>query len=135
MVLTARNLLIDADGIAEWHGFGADDRLMCVLPIHHVNGTVVTLVTPFYFGGLAVSLLLSRGSNDVSRIYAFDLVGAGLGCAAIAIVMPLFGGSGSVIIASIRGPIAVGQHFPWSWGNFPGTGFRGGRRLSGPFRK
>src|SRR3989454_4370866 len=27
------------------------DRLMCVLPIHHVNGTVVTLVTPFYFAG------------------------------------------------------------------------------------
>ena len=54
VVLTARNLLVDADGIAEWHGFGSDDRLMCVLPIHHVNGTVVTLVTPFYFGGGAV---------------------------------------------------------------------------------
>jgi acyl-CoA synthetase (AMP-forming)/AMP-acid ligase II len=54
VVLTARNLLVDADGIANWHGFGPDDRLMCVLPIHHVNGTVVTLVTPFYFGGGAV---------------------------------------------------------------------------------
>ena len=54
VVLTARNLLVDADGIAEWHGFGSDDRLMCVLPIHHVNGTVVTLVTPFYVGGGAV---------------------------------------------------------------------------------
>jgi len=54
VLLTARNLLIDADGITDWHGFGPDDRLMCVLPIHHVNGTVVTLVTPFYFGGGAV---------------------------------------------------------------------------------
>jgi long-chain acyl-CoA synthetase len=54
VVLTARNLLVDADGIAAWHGFGSDDRLMCVLPIHHVNGTVVTLVTPFYVGGGAV---------------------------------------------------------------------------------
>ncbi|TKB69871.1 MAG: acyl--CoA ligase [Nitrospira sp.] len=51
VVLTAENLLIDADGIADWHGFTSDDRLMCVLPIHHVNGAVVTLVTPFYFGG------------------------------------------------------------------------------------
>ena len=51
VVLTARNLLIDADGIADWHGFGSGDRLMCVLPIHHVNGMVVTLVTPFYFAG------------------------------------------------------------------------------------
>jgi long-chain acyl-CoA synthetase len=30
---------------------------MCVLPIHHVNGTVVTLVTPFYCQG---SVLLNR---------------------------------------------------------------------------
>lgn len=51
VILTAENLLIDADGITAWHDFGADDRLMCVLPIHHVNGTIVTLVTPFYFQG------------------------------------------------------------------------------------
>jgi long-chain acyl-CoA synthetase len=54
VILTAENLLIDADGIAHWHGFGPEDRLMCVLPIHHVNGMVVTLVTPFYFGGSTV---------------------------------------------------------------------------------
>lgn len=57
VVLTAVNLLIDADGIAEWHRFGAGDRLMCVLPIHHVNGIVVTLVTPFYCKG---SIVLNR---------------------------------------------------------------------------
>lgn len=54
VILTAENLLIDADGIAAWHGFTSHDRLMCVLPIHHVNGTVVTLVTPFYFSGATV---------------------------------------------------------------------------------
>jgi long-chain acyl-CoA synthetase len=48
VVLTAGNLLTDADAIADWHGFGINDRLMCILPIHHVNGTVVTLMTPFY---------------------------------------------------------------------------------------
>ncbi|ALA56488.1 class I adenylate-forming enzyme family protein [Nitrospira moscoviensis] len=57
VVLTADNLLTDADAIADWHAFGADDRLMCVLPIHHVNGTVVTLVTPFYCKG---SVVLNR---------------------------------------------------------------------------
>jgi len=54
VVLTAENLLMDADAITDWHGFGPEDRLMCVLPIHHVNGTVVTLVTPFYFKGSTV---------------------------------------------------------------------------------
>lgn len=51
VVLTVENLLLDADAITDWHGFGTDDRLMCVLPIHHVNGTVVTLITPFYCKG------------------------------------------------------------------------------------
>jgi long-chain acyl-CoA synthetase len=57
VVLTVANLLIDADAIADWHGFGFNDRLMCVLPIHHVNGTVVTLITPFYCKG---SVVLNR---------------------------------------------------------------------------
>jgi long-chain acyl-CoA synthetase len=57
VVLTIDNLLIDADAIADWHQFGTDSRLMCVLPIHHVNGTVVTLVTPFYCKG---SIVLNR---------------------------------------------------------------------------
>jgi long-chain acyl-CoA synthetase len=51
VVLTVENMLLDADAIADWHQFGADDRLMCVLPIHHVNGVVVTLLTPFYCKG------------------------------------------------------------------------------------
>jgi long-chain acyl-CoA synthetase len=51
------NLLTDADAIADWHHFGVNDRLMCVLPIHHVNGIVVTLLTPFYCKG---SLILNR---------------------------------------------------------------------------
>jgi long-chain acyl-CoA synthetase len=57
VILTVYNLLVDADGIATWHSLGAQDRLMCVLPIHHVNGTVVTLVTPFYCKG---SVVLNR---------------------------------------------------------------------------
>jgi long-chain acyl-CoA synthetase len=54
VVLSQYNLLIDADGIASWFGFKEADRLMCILPIHHVNGTVVTLITPYYFGGTSV---------------------------------------------------------------------------------
>lgn len=57
VVLEQYNLLVDADGIADWHRFGPNDRAMCVLPIHHVNGTIVTLVTPLYSGG---SVVLNR---------------------------------------------------------------------------
>ncbi|HLK55297.1 MAG TPA: class I adenylate-forming enzyme family protein [Chthonomonadaceae bacterium] len=57
VVLDQSNLIADAQSIAEWHRFGPDDRAMCVLPIHHVNGTVVTIVTPLFSGG---SLVLNR---------------------------------------------------------------------------
>ncbi|MDX1619281.1 MAG: class I adenylate-forming enzyme family protein, partial [Balneolaceae bacterium] len=54
VVLSQRNLLEDARAIADWHAIVEDTRMMCVLPIHHVNGTVVTLITPFYAGGSTV---------------------------------------------------------------------------------
>jgi len=54
VVLVQQNLLTDAQGIAEWHQLTAGQRMMCVLPIHHVNGTVVTLMTPMFFGGTVV---------------------------------------------------------------------------------
>ncbi len=54
VLLSQNNLLEDARGISEWHGIDVNTRMMCVLPIHHVNGTVVTLMTPFYQGGSTV---------------------------------------------------------------------------------
>lgn len=54
VVLTQRNLLADAKGISEWHALTNSQKMMCVLPIHHVNGTIVTLVTPMFFGGTIV---------------------------------------------------------------------------------
>ena len=57
VVLEHQNLIADAQGIAAWHGFTENDRAMLVLPIHHVNGIVVTLVTPLVSGG---SVVLNR---------------------------------------------------------------------------
>lgn len=62
---------------------------------------------PFFCSGLALALLLTRGSRQVNRLYAFDLIGAGLGCALVALVMPVFGGSGSVVIAAALGLLAA----------------------------
>ncbi|MEO8167987.1 MAG: class I adenylate-forming enzyme family protein [bacterium] len=50
VVLDQYNLLVDAMAIAEWHRLSDDQRMMCVLPIHHVNGIIVTLMTPLYAG-------------------------------------------------------------------------------------
>lgn len=61
VVLMQVNMLADATGIAEWHRIGRDTRMMCVLPIHHVNGTIVTLVTPLVAGS---SVVLNRAYSS-----------------------------------------------------------------------
>lgn len=54
VVLNQYNMLVDAYGISAWQGITGNQRMMCVLPIHHVNGTIVTLVTPMFVGGSTV---------------------------------------------------------------------------------
>lgn len=64
VVLSQRNLLEDARSIAGWHRIDKDTRMMCVLPIHHVNGTVVTMITPYFVGGSTVL-------NEKFRVHSF----------------------------------------------------------------
>ena len=54
VVLTQYNLMTDTDNIHKWHGLEEKDVMMCVLPIHHVNGTVVTIMTTMYYGGTLI---------------------------------------------------------------------------------
>ena len=54
VILSQYNLLVDAQGISQWQAVTGNQRTMCVLPIHHVNGIVVTLMMPLYVGGCAV---------------------------------------------------------------------------------
>jgi long-chain acyl-CoA synthetase len=54
VLLSQYNLLVDGHGIAQWHEMTPEQRMMCVLPIHHVNGIVVTLITPLVYGGSTV---------------------------------------------------------------------------------
>lgn len=67
VVLTQYNLLINALGTTQVHKIDSATTLMCVLPIHHVNGIVVTLVAPVLAGarvvmnrGFKVSVFWSR---------------------------------------------------------------------------
>lgn len=54
VVLIQQNLFADGTDIAQWHGITEDRRMMCVLPVHHVNGTIVTHVAPFLAGASVV---------------------------------------------------------------------------------
>ena len=80
----------------------SDWRQLLLMPLYYI-----VAAAPFFFSGLAIALLLFRGRQSANRLYAADLLGAGLGCAAIAVVMPVFGGSGSVLVAAAFGFIAA----------------------------
>lgn len=77
-------------------------RQLLFMPLYYI-----VAAAPFFCSGLAIALLLFRGRESANRLYAADLLGAGLGCAAIAVVMPVFGGSGSVLLAAALGFIAA----------------------------
>ncbi len=54
VVLSQYNLMVDAQAISQWQAITGNQRAMCVLPIHHVNGIVVTIMLPLYVGGSTV---------------------------------------------------------------------------------
>src|SRR6266480_4581558 len=80
----------------------ADKRQLLFMSFYYI-----AIAAPFFCSGLTFALLLTRGVKNINRLYAFDLIGAGAGCAAIAIVMPTFGGSGSVVVAAMLGLFAA----------------------------
>jgi hypothetical protein len=80
----------------------ADRRQLLFMPLYYI-----VISVPFFCSGLALALLFTRGARQVNRLYAFDLFGAGLGCVALAVVMPVFGGAGSVVIAAALGLLAA----------------------------
>jgi hypothetical protein len=72
------------------------------LPIYYL---VITI--PFFFSGLIISVLLTKFKADVSRLYFFDLIGAGLACFAFVLFMPMVGGNGTIVFVAMLGFISA----------------------------
>jgi predicted membrane-bound spermidine synthase len=86
-----------------------DHRQFLHMPLYFL-----LVALPFFCSGLAISLLLTRGSKEINRLYAYDLLGAGAGCALIALVIPRFGGTGSVLLAACVGALSAAC---FAWGS------------------
>lgn len=54
VVLTQANLLAGGGATALAHELKNNDRAMCVLPLYHINGLVVTVMSPLVSGGSVV---------------------------------------------------------------------------------
>nr|WP_255557011.1 AMP-binding protein [Sodalis sp. dw_96] len=70
VVLTHGNVLAAAERIARWHHLTARDRLLCALPLYHINGQIIGTLVPFVTGGSLVApgrFSVSRWWNMVER--------------------------------------------------------------------
>jgi len=51
---------------------------------------IYVFIVPFFYGGICVSLILTRSETPVGKLYAADLAGASFGCLGIVAVLFLF---------------------------------------------
>jgi predicted membrane-bound spermidine synthase len=70
----------------------SERRQLALLPVYYA-----ALTAPFYLAGTTVALILMRSTAAASRLYAWDLGGAGVGAALVVAAFGPLGGSGTVL--------------------------------------
>ncbi len=66
----------------------------------------LSIMAPFFFSGLAISILLSFDKKKVNRLYFFDLVGASIGSLLIIFLLTPLGAPGVLFFAAFLGAFA-----------------------------
>jgi hypothetical protein len=69
-----------------------------ILGIASVVATCGVISVPFVFSGIVVCLALTRFPRRVNRLYAVDLVGAGLGCVLLVVLFSFLDGPSLVVL-------------------------------------
>src|SRR4051812_2862556 len=77
----------------------ANIALMCVM--------YLLSALPFFTGGAAISIAISRLTGSVNAIYAADLLGAGAGCLLLMPALNQFGAPGAIVISALLGLVAA----------------------------
>jgi spermidine synthase len=62
---------------------------------------------PFFAAGAVVGMVLSFHAQQVNRLYAVDLAGAGLGCLIFPLTLSSFGAGGTVLVVALLALAAV----------------------------
>jgi hypothetical protein len=67
--------------------------------------TCLYLVTalPFFCAGISLTVLFGRLHKDFSKLYFYDLIGAGCGCLLIILLLKIFGGITSLLLIAAVG--------------------------------
>ena len=80
---------------------------------------VFVTALPFFFAGVVVALALTAFSDDVERVYAFDLIGAALAAILCGTIVAWLGGPTAVLVAAaagLTGAALLGRgRWRWAW--------------------
>ena len=68
---------------------------------------MVPLALPYLAAGTATAMLLAAYPGRIGILYAVDLAGAALGCAAVVLVLPILGGGGTLVLSGLLGACAA----------------------------
>lgn len=77
-------------------------KQLLLFPIYNI-----ILAVPFFFTGLIIALLFTYQPDKISKLYAWDLVGAGLGCGLTTLILPYVGGVGAIFMVAAFGLITA----------------------------
>jgi acyl-CoA synthetase (AMP-forming)/AMP-acid ligase II len=69
VILSHLNIISDACSISNWFKFSSNTRTLCILPLHHNNAQITTLIAPLYKGG---STVIVKGSTSIAAFW--DLI-------------------------------------------------------------
>lgn len=84
--------------------------------------TFIAAAAPFFAGGFAVSLAMTRHSRAIHSLYSWDLFGAGLGCLLVIPALGLAGAPVTLVLVSSLAALAAavfssgsGGSRAWTW--------------------
>lgn len=89
--------------------------LLCLIPINMEYSLMpalsLLLITalctlPFYFSGVALSIILTKYDLPIGKLYAIDLIGAALGCLFVLGGLEVFSAPSIVLLCALIGGIA-----------------------------
>jgi len=90
---------------ASWHSFYTQG-VTCRIDLY-CSYIYIVIGVPFFIGGACLSLAVSRLTNQVSKIYFSDLVGASIGCILFILVLNISSGPNAIIVVSILACISA----------------------------
>jgi len=79
-------------------------------PVMQVISTLagcLIISLPFFFSGMCLALIFRIRYRDIGKVYAADLVGAGLGCLLLPLTLDILDGPSAALLISVLGALSA----------------------------